>query len=79
MLSALMMILSLPFSIPIALTIKLEDRGPVFYRQERRGRGREALYPFQSTDYADPPAIASSPASQARQGGLGHERAGYTD
>jgi len=67
MLSALMTILSLPFSIPIAFAIKLEDRGPVFYLQERWGRGGKALYPFQSTDYADPPAIAR------------HERAGYTD
>ena len=27
----------------------------------------------------NPPAIASSPASQARRGGLGHERAGIND
>jgi len=39
-LSALMIILSVPVSLLIALAIKLEDRGPIFYRQERWGRGR---------------------------------------
>jgi lipopolysaccharide/colanic/teichoic acid biosynthesis glycosyltransferase len=33
-----MMVLSLPVCIPIVLAIKLEDGGPVFYRQERWGR-----------------------------------------
>ena len=37
-LSAFMLILSLPVSLPIALAIKLEDGGPIFYRQERWGR-----------------------------------------
>jgi lipopolysaccharide/colanic/teichoic acid biosynthesis glycosyltransferase len=37
-LSFIMVILSLPVSIPIALAIKMEDGGPVFYRQERWGR-----------------------------------------
>jgi lipopolysaccharide/colanic/teichoic acid biosynthesis glycosyltransferase len=37
-LSALMLILSLPVSLPIALAIKLEDGGPILYRQERWGR-----------------------------------------
>jgi lipopolysaccharide/colanic/teichoic acid biosynthesis glycosyltransferase len=34
----LMMTLSIPVSLPIALAIKLEDSGPVLYRQERWGR-----------------------------------------
>lgn len=38
-LSGLMLILSAPISLLIALSIKLEDGGPVFYRQERWGRG----------------------------------------
>ena len=38
-LSTLMLILSLPVSLPIALAIKLEDGGPIFYRQERWGLG----------------------------------------
>jgi lipopolysaccharide/colanic/teichoic acid biosynthesis glycosyltransferase len=38
-LSTLMLVLSAPVSLLIALSIKLEDRGPVFYRQERWGRG----------------------------------------
>src|SRR4030043_850038 len=38
-LSSLMLVLSAPFSLVIALSIKLEDRGPIFYRQERWGRG----------------------------------------
>jgi len=37
-LSFLMMILSLPVSLPISVFIKLEDGGPVFYRQERWGK-----------------------------------------
>ncbi len=50
MLSTLMMILSLPVSLPIALAIKLEDRGPVFYRQERWGKGgtRFKAYKFRT-------------------------------
>jgi len=38
-LSTLMLILSAPISLLIALAIKLEDGGPIFYRQERWGRG----------------------------------------
>jgi lipopolysaccharide/colanic/teichoic acid biosynthesis glycosyltransferase len=34
-----MIILSAPFSLPIAVAIKMEDSGPIFYRQERWGRG----------------------------------------
>jgi lipopolysaccharide/colanic/teichoic acid biosynthesis glycosyltransferase len=38
-LSTFMLILSLPVSLPIAVAIKMEDGGPIFYRQERWGRG----------------------------------------
>jgi lipopolysaccharide/colanic/teichoic acid biosynthesis glycosyltransferase len=38
-LSSLMLLLSAPFYILIALAIKLDDGGPVFYRQQRWGRG----------------------------------------
>ncbi len=38
-LSVIMIILSAPFSLLIAVAIKLEDGGPVFYRQQRWGRG----------------------------------------
>jgi len=37
-LSLFMMLLSLPASLLIFLAIKAEDRGPIFYRQERWGR-----------------------------------------
>jgi lipopolysaccharide/colanic/teichoic acid biosynthesis glycosyltransferase len=37
-LSLFMLILSIPVFLPIALAIKLEDGGPIFYRQERWGR-----------------------------------------
>jgi lipopolysaccharide/colanic/teichoic acid biosynthesis glycosyltransferase len=40
-LSAFMLLLSLPVSLPIAIAIKLEDRGPIFYRQKRWGMGRK--------------------------------------
>ena len=45
-----MLILSVPVCMPIALAIKLEDGGPVFYRQERRGRGsaRFRAYKFRT-------------------------------
>lgn len=38
MLSTLMLLASAPVSLLIAIAIKLEDGGPVFYRQERWGR-----------------------------------------
>jgi len=49
-LSAFMLILSMPVSLPIALAIKMEDGGPVFYRQERWGRGgaRFRAYKFRT-------------------------------
>jgi lipopolysaccharide/colanic/teichoic acid biosynthesis glycosyltransferase len=49
-LSSLMLILSAPVSLLIALAIKLEDGGPVFYRQERWGRGgtRFRAYKFRT-------------------------------
>ena len=45
-LSLLMLIPSLPVSIVIALAIKLEDGGPVFYRQERWGRGGKRFWAY---------------------------------
>ena len=49
-LSSLMLILSSPVSLLIALAIKLEDGGPIFYRQERWGRGgaRFKAYKFRT-------------------------------
>jgi lipopolysaccharide/colanic/teichoic acid biosynthesis glycosyltransferase len=49
-LSGLMLILSAPVSLLIALSIKFEDGGPVFYRQERWGRGgtRFRAYKFRT-------------------------------
>ena len=49
-LSMLMMILSIPVSLPIALAIKLEDGGPLLYRQERWGRNgiRFRAYKFRT-------------------------------
>ena len=48
--SSLMLILSAPVSLLIALAIKLEDGGPIFYRQERWGRGgaRFKAYKFRT-------------------------------
>jgi exopolysaccharide biosynthesis polyprenyl glycosylphosphotransferase len=42
--SAMLLVLALPMAL-IALAIKLQDRGPVFYRQERSGRDGE-LFPM---------------------------------
>ncbi|HVP79574.1 MAG TPA: sugar transferase [Thermodesulfobacteriota bacterium] len=49
-LSTLMLLLSAPVSLLIALAIKLEDGGPIFYRQERWGRGgtRFRAYKFRT-------------------------------
>ncbi|GAH43450.1 unnamed protein product, partial [marine sediment metagenome] len=43
-------ILSLPVSLPIAFAIKMEDAGPVFYRQKRWGRNgtRFRAYKFRT-------------------------------
>jgi lipopolysaccharide/colanic/teichoic acid biosynthesis glycosyltransferase len=45
-----MMILSVPFSLVVASAIKLEDGGPIFYRQERWGKGgtRFGAYKFRT-------------------------------
>jgi len=50
MLSSVMIVLSLPVSLSIAFAIKIEDRGPIFYRQERWGRGgtRFKAYKFRT-------------------------------
>ena len=50
MLSGVMLALSVPVSLPIALAIKLEDGGPVFYRQTRWGKGgtRFRVYKFRT-------------------------------
>jgi lipopolysaccharide/colanic/teichoic acid biosynthesis glycosyltransferase len=45
-LSTLMLILSAPVSLLIALAIKLEDGGPIFYRQERWGMGGKHFRAF---------------------------------
>jgi lipopolysaccharide/colanic/teichoic acid biosynthesis glycosyltransferase len=45
-----MIALSLPVSLPLSLAVKLEDGGPVFYRQERWGKGgtRFQAYKFRT-------------------------------
>jgi len=49
-LSTFMLILSLPVFLPIVVAIKLEDNGPIFYRQERWGRkgSRFRAYKFRT-------------------------------
>jgi lipopolysaccharide/colanic/teichoic acid biosynthesis glycosyltransferase len=42
-LSGIMLFLSVPVFFPIALAIKLEDSGPVFYRQQRWGKGKSCF------------------------------------
>ena len=48
--SGLILVLSLPFWFLIAIFIKLDDRGPVFYSQQRIGKDRKPfkLYKFRS-------------------------------
>jgi lipopolysaccharide/colanic/teichoic acid biosynthesis glycosyltransferase len=41
-----MLILSLPVFLPIALAIKLEDGGPIFYRQERWGKDGRSFWAY---------------------------------
>jgi lipopolysaccharide/colanic/teichoic acid biosynthesis glycosyltransferase len=45
-LSSFMLILSIPISLSIYLAIKLEDGGPIFYRQERWGRNGSRFKSF---------------------------------
>jgi lipopolysaccharide/colanic/teichoic acid biosynthesis glycosyltransferase len=49
-LSGIMLFLSAPVFLPIALAIKLEDGGPVFYRQQRWGKGKSrfGVYKFRT-------------------------------
>jgi len=49
-LSGVMLFLSVPVFLPIALAIKLEDGGPVFYRQKRWGKEmrRFGVYKFRT-------------------------------
>jgi len=49
-LSLLLLTLSLPFCLIVVFAIKLEDGGPIFYRQERWGRGgtRFGAYKFRT-------------------------------
>jgi exopolysaccharide biosynthesis polyprenyl glycosylphosphotransferase len=42
-LASLGLALSSPLYIPISLAIKLDSQGPVFYRQERLGKGKKAF------------------------------------
>ena len=50
MLSAVMIIICLPVLLSIAFAIKIEDRGPIFYRQERWGKSgkRFKAYKFRT-------------------------------
>ena len=45
-LSLFMMILSVPFSLVVVLAIKLEDGGPILYRQERWGKGGARFWAY---------------------------------
>ncbi len=45
-LSLFMMILSVPFSLVVVLAIKLEDGGPIFYKQERWGKGGARFWAY---------------------------------
>jgi lipopolysaccharide/colanic/teichoic acid biosynthesis glycosyltransferase len=50
--SAFMLIISMPVSLPISLAIKLEDGGPILYRQQRWGRKGSCFrsYKFRTMD-----------------------------
>ncbi len=45
-LSILMLVFSPPLSLLLALVIKIEDGGPIFYRQERWEERRQPLSDF---------------------------------
>jgi lipopolysaccharide/colanic/teichoic acid biosynthesis glycosyltransferase len=60
LLSGLMLALSAPFWAVIALAIKAEDGGPVFYRQERWGRGQSRFHVLKfrtMVPHADEPGL----------------------
>ena len=55
LLSGAMMVLSSPAWLAIAVAIKLDSRGPVFYRQQRWGRGATpfTLYKFRTMTHVE--------------------------
>jgi len=65
-LSGIMLVLSIPVFLPIALAIKLEDGGPVFYRQERWGRNDERFmaYKFRTMEPDSDKAHGIIPATE---------------
>jgi lipopolysaccharide/colanic/teichoic acid biosynthesis glycosyltransferase len=65
-LSTFMLILSLPVSLPIVVAIKLEDNGPIFYRQERWGQGGSCFRAYKFRTMA-PDSDQDSGIKQARE------------
>ena len=65
-LSGIMLVLSIPVFLPIALAIKLEDGGPIFYRQERWGRSDERFmaYKFRTMEPDSDKAYGIIPAAE---------------
>jgi exopolysaccharide biosynthesis polyprenyl glycosylphosphotransferase len=70
MLGALLMLLSLPLMLGTAAAIKVQDGGPVFFRQKRVGRNGEefTLYKFR-TMVVDAEAQAAALVGQNQRGG----------
>ena len=68
--SATAILFLLPFLLAIAAAIKLENRGPVFFRQTRWGRGGKqiSIYKFRSmrTDLCDQSGVAQTKENDPR-------------
>lgn len=70
--ASLALLISLPFVLGAALLIKLEDRGPVFFRQQRVGRGGNtfALFKLRTMAPDAEARLAEVAAQNARRGPL---------
>ena len=67
-LSALLLLLLLPFSVLVALSIRLESRGPVLVRMHRVGRSGRMLKVFEfRTAIADPEAMETIGGCEGEQ------------